>query len=227
MPNETISGAPTSTTATGSPANSSGQQPAGSAAPNPPPQQNADPAKQNAPPPTEAKGDQKAPEQQPDGQGEQAKAKPPEKYELKLPEGAKLDPKHLEAVTEYAKSLGMNQEQAQALVERDAALVSTYEKGVVEAHAKRVEEWHRQVVADKDLGGTNFDATREAARRALARFGNDSFKQMLNESGYGNHPEVVRVFAAIGRAMAEDRFVNANNPANAKKDAASILYGGG
>ena len=40
----------------------------------------------------------------------------PEKYDLKLPEGSKLDAKHIEKIAADAKARGLSQEDAQALL---------------------------------------------------------------------------------------------------------------
>lgn len=216
-------GAPNTAPTAGSQSNPSGQPPAGSAD-----------SKSTAPAPADQKGqeakqtdngkpaDQKTPDGKPDAD---PAAKQPAKFELKLPEGAKLDAKHLEATVEYAKALGLNQEQAQKLLERDASLVEGHWKGMQANHAQQVEKWGDAVKNDKDLGGTNFDTTVTSARRAVDRFGSPDLKKALNETGLGNHPELVRMLAKIGKAMAEDSFVDSKNPAGKPKDAASVLYG--
>ena len=45
------------------------------------------------------------------------------------------------------------------------------------------------------------------ADRALTRFGSPEFRKHLDDTGLGNHPEMVKIFVAIGKAMAEDTFI--------------------
>ena len=48
-----------------------------------------------------------------------------------------------------------------------------------------------------------------SGKKALSVFDeNGDVRRMLEETGYGDNPAVIRVFARIGRAMAEDRFVS-------------------
>jgi hypothetical protein len=48
--------------------------------------------------------------------------------------------------------------------------------------------------------GGGFDANLGLARQALQRFGDDELRQLLNRSGLGDHPAVLRAFARAGRA---------------------------
>ena len=45
------------------------------------------------------------------------------------------------------------------------------------------------------------------ARDAVEKFGGDSLKQVLDKTGLGNHPEVVKAFAKVGRLIAEDEII--------------------
>ena len=64
--------------------------------------------------------------------------------------------------------------------------------------------WVDEVKADKDLGGANFDANLKQGQSALRRFGSEALTKLLDDSGLGSHPEFVRLFAKVGKAIAED-----------------------
>ena len=85
---------------------------------------------------------------------------------------------------------------------------------------QQIEQWAEQVKADKDLGT---DASIGAAQKAMDKFGSPELKQYLNETGLGNHPELVRIFANIGKAMSEDGLVTGNS--GGAKSAADVLFG--
>lgn len=148
----------------------------------------------------------------------------PERYELKLPDGADLPAEYLEQASALAREYGLSQEQAQKLVERDASLLGSQIERLQAVHAEQVEKWATEVKSDKDLGGDRFEATQTAARAAVSRFGDDGLRALLNESGYGNHPVVVRFFARVGQALSEDNRLLGGNPSAPKRDRASILY---
>ena len=73
--------------------------------------------------------------------------------------------------------------------------------------AKQIEAWVGEIKADKEIGGANFDTSVRHAQAAAKKFGSPEFLAALDATGMGSHPELVRVFARIGKAMAEDTFV--------------------
>jgi hypothetical protein len=167
--------------------------------------------------PDEPKGDK------PDGE-DAGKDKPqgaPEKYEFTAPEGVTLD---ADAVAEFepvAKELNLTNDQAQKLVELQTKFVQKQH----EAWDRQVDTWVSEINADKEIGGQAVKQSITNAQRALAQFGTPELKAALDATKMGNHPELVRVFARIGKAMAEDTFVPGTKPSNTGKSAAEVLYG--
>lgn len=145
----------------------------------------------------------------------------PEKYEFKSAEGQELDAEAVKAFEPIAKELNLSNEQAQKLVDVYGSKIMPK---LVEQQAaqwqQQIEQWSEQVKADKDLGT---DASIGAAQKAMEKFGSPELKQYLNETGLGNHPELVRIFANIGKAMSEDGLVTGNS--GGAKSAADVLFG--
>jgi hypothetical protein len=156
---------------------------------------------------------------------EKAPASVPEKYELKLPENALLDQKALEKIADIAKQQGFSNEQAQKVLEEQNAAVSEYVKAQVDAFRERQQSWKQTIETDKEMGGSNFKQTAEFARRVVDRYGSQELKATLNESGLGDHPELVRFVARIGKEMSDHQFFNAGTAPAEKKSPAEVLYG--
>ena len=55
--------------------------------------------------------------------------------------------------------------------------------------------------------GSSFDANLKTAKSALDTFGNDALKSLLVETGFGNHPEIIRFMYRAGKAISEDSYV--------------------
>lgn len=149
-----------------------------------------------------AKQEQKAQEgTKPDATEGQAKADAaPPAIEVQLPDGVEANPSLVEALKVAAK----DSKSAQALVDAYVgALKAADEKARVDWEQKQT-AWVEEVRADKELGGGNFDASVRAANKAIERFGSAELRQFLEETGLGNHPQLVRFAARIGRAFAED-----------------------
>lgn len=146
-------------------------------------------------------------------------------FELKLPEGSNLDASYLEQTKALAKELGLSQEAAQKLVERDSGLMSSAHERNMATVREKTEQWAKDAQADKEIGGNNFQSSVTDARTALDKFGTPEFKNMLNQSGVGNHPELIRLLARVGKAMREDKMVTTSSqPARAQKSFAEAFY---
>lgn len=105
---------------------------------------------------------------------------------------------------------------AQKLVDFQAGLM----RDATATHARTVADWERAARTDTEIGGVGFDVHLGAAKRALTSFASPAFTDLLNQSGLGNHPEVIRTLARVGRAMAEDGRVAGAQPAAANPLAA-------
>jgi hypothetical protein len=143
----------------------------------------------------------------------------PESYELKMPEGVQLDSVAADEFSAVAKELKLDQAAAQKLADVGAKMAQRQ----AENHVKLVESWVEQVKADKDIGGDKLDENLGVARKALEQFGTPELRDVLNMTGFGNHPEVIKAFYKIGKAISEDRFV-AGAPKGAESDPAKTLF---
>jgi hypothetical protein len=164
----------------------------------------------------------------------------PEKYaDFVMPEGVTVDSVALEAFSPALKGLNLNQEQAQQLVtvyaqqtQRTATdfakQLESPEFAVQQAGLMlggHREAWATAIKADKDIGGTNFDANVQTAQRALARFGSPELTGLLNSTGLGNHPALVKAFVQIGKQIREDN-PDYGASGGARKSNAEVFYGG-
>ncbi len=143
----------------------------------------------------------------------------PESYELKMPEGVQLDSAAAEEFTAIAKELKLDQAAAQKLADIGAKMATRQ----AEAHAQLVETWTAQVKTDKEIGGDKLDENLGIARKAIDTFGSPELKDLLNSTGLGNHPEVVKLAFKVGKAISEDRFVT-GSPKGAETDMAKKLF---
>lgn len=164
-----------------------------------------------------------------DEAAEAASAKPeraaPEKYEFTLPDGQQANPEIIAEFEAIARELKMPQDEAQTLVAKLAPKIS---ERVIQQQAEMVErasnEWTNAARADKEFGGDKLAENLALGEKALATFGNPELRQLLIDSRFGNHPEVIRFMVRAGKALSEDsRLVTGGKPPSAK-DAASTLY---
>lgn len=143
-----------------------------------------------------------------------APAGAPEKYELTAPEGQEFDAASFEAVEPIFREIGLSNDQAQKLVaaygEKIMPALAERAKSQLETQAAATrKEWSDSFHNDPDLGGANKDRTLSDAARAFDHYGlkkGEGLRQMLDESGLGNHPDLIRFVARVGRDLDEGGF---------------------
>ena len=139
------------------------------------------------------------------------KAQAPAEYtDFTMPEGVTASPELLTEFKGAAKELGLSQEQAQKLVDLQAKFVLASAKEQQEQFTQLGNEWAQET---KKALGTNFASEMRFAAKARDQFASPELVQLLNDSKLGNHPEVVKLFIAIGKAVSEDGFVSGRNAA--------------
>ncbi len=143
-------------------------------------------------------------------------------YSLNLPKDIPADPAVVAEFTRMAGEMGLNNEQAQSLVDFQTRLAGKVSDHFAREKAQTVAGWENGLRADPDFGA-QWDRNVGYAKRALAAFGSPGLKACLSETSLGSHPELVKAFARIGRALAEDGWTPAGAPAR-KASAAEVLY---
>ena len=150
----------------------------------------------------------------------------PEKYaDFKLPDGMKLDDAAIGEFANVAKELDLTQDKAQKLVDLQAAFAQRNAQSQIAQFAEQVKAWGEQAKSDKEYGGEKFDTSVTSARLAVSKFGTPELTKLLNDTGMGSNPEVVRFMVKVGNAMSEDKLHTSSNSATTKS-VEEMLYGG-
>lgn len=164
-----------------------------------------------------------AAQQNQSGTGQQSAADP--FAVLKAPEG--FDPAALPKIIELAKAYDIKPEKAQKLLDETHARQVQAKKDMDAALAKQKADWHEAIKADKDYGGEKFQASLQRAQKVVGEIDTriaPGIKQLLNDSGYGEHPAVVRLFNYLGQANREDTFAAGGDNAAGEKPLEDVLY---
>jgi len=154
-----------------------------------------------------------AEEAEPDG--------PPETYEFKAPEGKAYDDAVLKPFAEAAREANLTQDAAQKLLDRMAPALAERQKEQVTAVRTG---WLASSKEDKEFGGDKLQENLSAAKRALDSFAAPAFRKLLDDTGLGNHPEVIRMLVRVGKSMNEDSFVAGGAAFKGSRDLAAKLY---
>jgi hypothetical protein len=128
-----------------------------------------------------------------------------------LPEGMAMDTELAGELKAYAKENGLTQEKAQQVADLGVKMLQKQQDAFVQLQA----EWATQAKADKELGGEAFAANLAVSNTGMKQFATPEFIAFLQQTGLGNHPEMIRAFHRVGKAISEDRLVTGGAPSGA------------
>ncbi len=178
------------------------------------------------------------------GDGNEAQAEVPETYQLKYEvkgEGDEmvagdLDPTLVEKATPILKDLKLTNDQANKLVGMVPEIQQRTLQALNDDFTATRAAWAKQTKEDSEIGGRNMAETLSLAGRALDKFGAPSvkdaqgnetneFRALLNDSGLGDHPVMLKMFREIGKLVGEDNgLIRSDSNPQSKKSREEILY---
>ena len=149
------------------------------------------------------------------GNGDGAAAGAPEQYEAFTDaDGNTFSPEQVSGFVEVAKELNLPQESAQKMFQ---AVVPTARQYLVKDLVRQANEWGKAAESDTEFGGAAFKENMSVAKSAYKQYATPALQAILNQSGLCNHPEVVRLFYRVGKAMSQDTGVSGEASAAVKR----------
>ncbi len=135
----------------------------------------------------------------------------PDKYELKLPDGSPLDQAYVDKLSSTAKELKLSQDQAAGLLKRDSELIQADRQAandkMLTDYKSQSEAWLKECELDKEYGGEKFKENVDLAHKFILKFGGEKVAQAIQNSGFGNQPDIFKMLASAGRLLANDKIV--------------------
>lgn len=145
----------------------------------------------------------------------------PEKYEAwKLPEGMELNQQMSDEFTTAAKELKLTQEQAQKLVDIQVKYSNAVMDEALANYKATTEGWKSDSIK---TFGSELNQQLSYSKKALDTFGNPGLVKLFDETGLGNHPDVIRFCGAVGKLIGEDKFGEGQKRAPTKS-VAELFY---
>ena len=121
-------------------------------------------------------------------------------YEFSAPDGYTIDEGLKTEFVGLAKELNIAPKDAQRLADLSVKLQQKQAEDFVNTQVG----WVDSIKTDKEFGGEAMQENLGVARKALDAFGTPELKSLLDQTGFGNHPEIVKAFWRIGKQMSED-----------------------
>lgn len=164
-----------------------------------------------------------------------------------LPEGISLEDGRLDEFTsmlgQFTQETKVDQIEVQKLgqsllnyhiaeVQKAAALIAEqYQTLQSTENLREREQWKSDFLNHPELGGNRQQTTVNAALQFIRTHGGTpeqqaEFSQLMDKTGVGNHPAVIRLLANAGIAMSEGRPLTAQTPISAPVSKIQKMYGG-
>lgn len=133
-------------------------------------------------------------------------AEQPVEYKFSFKTGQELDEEYVKGFTEMAKELNLSQEQAQRIISANAEYLALEADRVDKTLVEQAEAYEAE--ARRELGA-HFEESISYAAKALDKYDTSgALRKVLNVLPIGNNVELIKVFAKMGKDIAEDKFVN-------------------
>lgn len=137
-------------------------------------------------------------------------AKAPEKYELAL-KGVTLDQGLIAEAEPVFRGLGLSNDQANALLPLAPKIMERAENAImqrlIDAGAQQRKEWVDAFHADPAVGGVQRADSVRLAGKGLDAMGytkDHPFRVTLDETGFGNHSDMIRLCRRVGELVGLD-----------------------
>ena len=167
--------------------------------------QSVDPA---VPPPPAQEATEEATEEAP-------KSEAPEDYgDFTDAKGVAFSSKEMPEFVAMAKELGLSKERANALL---MTMVPTVKTKIQSSLSAVQASWGRAAKADTEIGGEHFKENLAIANQAYRRFASPELANLMKQSGLYAHPDFIRMFLRIGKAMQEDTGVQGTGAPQPKR----------
>jgi hypothetical protein len=135
----------------------------------------------------------------------------PEKYDIKAPEGMSLDAKAVDQFTPVFKELGLDQAQAQKLVDAYAPYMQQQVEAMRQENLKvfkdMVNEWGEQT--KKELGA-DYGKKLAPVSKLMDKFADPGYRELMNETGLGNNPLHIKFMLKISEQLSQDTLADSS-----------------
>lgn len=176
-------------------------------------------------------------------EGQSDEPAPPPTYEpFTLPEGITLEEERLKEFTGILSEFeGKTKAEHAAVQEFGQKAVDFHVAEIqktVEAYTQKIEQdwentkktWKESFMSDPELGGNRWQTTINSALSFIRTHGGNEdqqaeFRKLMNDTGIGNHPAMIRMLANAGTKMVEGAPLVAQTPLSPPKSKTQTMYG--
>lgn len=142
--------------------------------------------------------------------------------ELELPSELKECEENWQSFKTLANQLQLPAETVQRLLDWQAQTLTEGRKISEEVRGQILDKWTAQT---KEMLGPCYQKHLTSALSAAQRFGGEELRELLDVTGLGNHPVIIKTFYEISKSISEDRSIGGAARSTTDKTFAEALYG--
>lgn len=150
-----------------------------------------------------------------------------ESYKIELPETVKVDEGLLTEFRQAALDAKVEPAAAQKFAELYAKALGTQMEALVQQHKDNQAAWLAEIDKDPNFQGERRTQSLAVLGMAMKEYGSEEAARILNESGVGNHPAIVKYIYNLANGLYEGTPAPAGNPvipANVGRKTAGQLF---
>lgn len=147
----------------------------------------------------------------------------PEDYVFQFAPETIVDTALIEDFKRFAFEQKMSLENARLMAKFYEKYVLGQSKKQSQEQAELLQTMQKACEEDREFGGMSFHDNMRYAKAAILRFDDGSLAKILNDTGFGSHPEVVRFMYRVGKALAEKEMPKAKESLD-ERSAAELFY---
>lgn len=142
------------------------------------------------------------------GKGGEAAPSPkpdvPVEYKWKAPEGRQFHSETIKGYEAIVRDLKVAPDVAQSLLDRVVPLL----EGRQSQQVKELRDgWRKGLESDPEIGGSRLEETRQLAAKTIESLGTPELRELIEQTGIGEHKAFAALLRRVGEALSEDRFV--------------------
>ena len=134
---------------------------------------------------------------------------------LKLSNGAPVDAAEMANYKKMAKEMNLKAEDAQRILDFETQRLQAAQEQAAAAWKSETQQKY----------GDKLPTVLATAARAVQQFGGNELRDLLDQTGLGNHPVLIEAFNKAGALLKEDNSVPSNGAAPTDKTFSEALYG--
>ena len=141
---------------------------------------------------------------------------------ISLPENSLLDAATLTQFKQTAREINLPVQTLEKWLKKEEIRLQQWAENQKQEKQSQQDAWIQEC---REKWGTQLEQEINRAARAADVFGGEELRTLLEETGLGNHPVIIRTLAGVGKRMEEDVAVVGTTQVSTDKTFTQALYG--